>query len=83
MAKLLVIDGNSLLFRAYYATSYTGNIMRTKDGVPTNALFAFGNMIHRIISSFKNDIIKNPPTAKINIYIIKDQEPDVSISANC
>ena len=55
MAKLLVIDGNSLLFRAYYATSYTGNIMRTKDGVPTNALFAFGNMIHRIISSFKND----------------------------
>lgn len=56
MPKLLVIDGNSLLFRAFYATSYPGaTIMKTKDGVPTNALFAFGNMINRIISSFKND----------------------------
>ncbi len=56
MPKLLVIDGNSLLFRAFYATSYPGaTIMKTKDGVPTNALFAFGNMINKIISSFKSD----------------------------
>ena len=56
MPKLLVIDGNSLLFRAFYATSYPGSpIMRTKEGVPTNAIFAFGNMIHRILSSFKSD----------------------------
>ncbi|MFA5421240.1 MAG: DNA polymerase I [Bacilli bacterium] len=55
MAKVYVIDGNSLLFRAYYATAYGPNakVMRTKDGVPTNALFAFGNMINKIISSFK------------------------------
>ncbi len=56
MPKLLVIDGNSLLFRSFYATSYPGaTIMKTKDGVPTNALFAFGNMMNRIISSLKND----------------------------
>ena len=55
MSKVYVIDGNSLLFRAYYATAYGPNakVMRTKDGVPTNALFAFGNMINKIISSFK------------------------------
>ena len=55
MAKVYVIDGNSLLFRAYYATAYGPNakVMRTKEGVPTNALFAFGNMINKIISSFK------------------------------
>lgn len=55
MAKVYVIDGNSLLFRAYYATAYGPNakVMRTKDGVPTNALFAFGNMINKILSSFK------------------------------
>ena len=43
--KLIIIDGNSLLFRAYFATSYgdASSIMRTKDGTPTNAIFAFAN----------------------------------------
>ena len=27
MNKVLLIDGNSLMFRAYYATAYTGNLM--------------------------------------------------------
>ena len=52
---LHVIDGNSLLFRAYFATSFTGNIMRTKDGFPTNAIFGFSNMISKILSTLKND----------------------------
>jgi DNA polymerase-1 len=53
--KLVVIDGNSLLFRAYYATAYgdPSSIMRTKDGTPTNAIFAFGNMIAKILQGFK------------------------------
>lgn len=52
---LYVIDGNSLLFRAYFATSYGGpeTIMRTSAGIPTNAIFAFSNMIAKILSSFK------------------------------
>ena len=46
MSKIIIIDGNSLLFRAYYATSYGGNeIMRASDGTATNAIFAFSNMI--------------------------------------
>lgn len=44
MKKLVVVDGNSLLFRAYYATSFTGNIMRRKDNFPTNAIFGFTNI---------------------------------------
>ena len=45
MNKAYIIDGNSLLFRAYYATAYGGNdIMRTKDGTPTNAIFSFSNI---------------------------------------
>jgi DNA polymerase-1 len=49
---LYVIDGNSLLFRAYYATAYGGSdtIMRTKTGIPTNAIFAFSNMMTKILS---------------------------------
>ena len=52
---LYVIDGNSLLFRAYYATSYGGSetIMRTSGGIPTNAIFAFANMLGKILSSFQ------------------------------
>ena len=53
--KLYVIDGNSLLFRAYFATSFTGNIMRTKDGFPTNAIYAFSNMITKILHDLDDD----------------------------
>ena len=36
MSKLLLIDGNSMLFRAYFATVY-GRPMSTSAGIPTNA----------------------------------------------
>ncbi len=51
--RLLVLDGNSLLFRAFYATYFgdPSKIMRTKDGRPTNALFAFANMLAKLLSS--------------------------------
>ena len=54
MSKIVIIDGNSLLFRAYFATAYPGvEIMRSQDGTPTNAIFAFSNMINKILSSLK------------------------------
>ncbi len=55
MNKAIVIDGNSLLFRAYYATAYGPNpsILRNKEGIPTNAIFAFGNMLNKILNSLK------------------------------
>ena len=54
MSKAYIIDGNSLLFRAYYATAYGGNeIMRTKDGTPTNAIFSFSNMLNKILQGLK------------------------------
>ena len=54
MKKIVIIDGNSLLFRAYYATAYPGvEIMRSQDGTPTNAIFAFSNMMNKIISDLK------------------------------
>jgi len=54
MPKLTIIDGNSLLFRAYFATAYPGvEIMHNQDGIPTNAVFAFSNMINKIVNSLK------------------------------
>ena len=56
MPKITIIDGNSLLFRAYYATAYPGvEIMRNKEGIPTNAIFAFSNMINKILSDLKEN----------------------------
>ena len=54
MPKITIIDGNSLLFRSYYATAYPGvEIMRNQEGIPTNAIFAFSNMINKILASLK------------------------------
>ena len=54
MSKIIVIDGNSLLFRAFYATYYyPSNIMRTKSGQATNAIFAFSNMITSLLTNLK------------------------------
>lgn len=49
MNKVIIIDGNSLMFRAYYATAYTGNLMQNKNGLYTNAVFGFCNMISKVV----------------------------------
>ena len=50
MKKIIMIDGNNLMFRSYYATAYNGNFMNNSKGFPTNALFGFTNMINKIIN---------------------------------
>ena len=50
MNKLILIDGNSIFFRAYYATAYSGgSLMQSNKGVYTNGLFAFVNMMEKIL----------------------------------
>ncbi len=53
MEKIILVDGNNLLFRSYYATAYNGNFMKNSKNFPTNALFGFNNMIHKIIEEEK------------------------------
>ncbi len=56
MKKLILVDGNSMLFRAYYATAYAGGVtMTTKDGIPTNAVYALANIMTKIINEHKPD----------------------------
>ncbi len=57
MKKLLLIDGNSLLFRAYYATSMQGRIMSTTSGVVTNAVFGFASMLHKALEMIEPDAV--------------------------
>ena len=49
MKKIILVDGNNLLFRSYYATAYNGNFMNNSKGFPTNAIFGFVNMMNKII----------------------------------
>lgn len=51
MEKLLLIDGNSLMHRAFYAIPS----LATSKGVPTNAVFGFTNMIFRLLKEEKPD----------------------------
>ncbi len=44
MDKLILIDGNSLLNRAYYAM----RVFTTKDGLPTNGIFGFVKLLLKI-----------------------------------
>ena len=53
MKKVILVDGNNLLFRSYYATAYQGNVMKNSKGFPTNAIYGFVNMINKIINDEK------------------------------
>ncbi len=51
MDKLVLIDGNSLLNRAFYATK----MLTTRDGTPTNAVFGFVKLLLKLISDLSPD----------------------------
>ena len=57
MKKVILVDGNNLLFRSYYATAYTGNVMKNSKGFPTNAIYGFINMVNKIINEERPEYI--------------------------
>lgn len=53
--RLLLVDGMAILFRAYFATSFTGSIRRTSSGLPVNA-------VHGFVRYFMDAVNKFDPT---------------------
>ena len=53
MKKVILVDGNNLLFRSYFATAYSGNMMKNSKGFPTNGLYGLVNMLNKIIREEK------------------------------
>ncbi len=53
MKKIILVDGNNLLFRSYFATVYSGNTMKNSKGFPTNGLYGLVNMLNKIIKEEK------------------------------
>ena len=53
MKKLVLIDGNALIFRAFYATAT--RMTRSVDQTPTNALYLFASIILKLIENHDFD----------------------------
>lgn len=53
MEKVVLIDGNNLIFRSYYATAYRGELLTNSKGLPTNAIYAYVQMLIKIIAEEK------------------------------
>lgn len=53
MERLVILDGNSLLNRAYYALP----LLTNSEGIHTNAIFGFTNMLLKIQEEIKPDYI--------------------------
>ena len=69
MKKLVLIDGNSLLNRAFYAMS----VFSTRDGLPTNGIFGFVKLIFKIIEDEKPEYMAvafdvHAPTFRHKLY---------------
>src|SRR5919109_3977869 len=47
--ELFLIDGNSLVYRAFFALPET---IATSDGMPTNAIFGFASMLVKILTEY-------------------------------
>ncbi len=51
--KVMLVDGMAVLFRAFYATSYSGYIRKTSAGLPTNAVYGFVQYFFDAIDTFQ------------------------------
>ncbi|MGP1414101.1 MAG: DNA polymerase I [Bacillales bacterium] len=55
MNKIVIVDGNSLLFRSFYGTYRPDKpILKTSYNLPTNAIVAFTNMIVNIMNTLND-----------------------------
>ena len=51
--KLLVIDGNSIINRAYYGIK----LLTTKDGLFTNGIYGFYTILNKLLDEVKPDAV--------------------------
>ena len=54
MKKLMVLDGNSIVNRAFYGVSQN---LTTREGQPTNAIFGFLNILNKLLDEEKPDAL--------------------------
>jgi len=70
MQKLLLIDGNAILHRAFHAYPPS---FSDREGNPTNAIYGFYAMLLKVIAEVKPDLLticfdRGAPTFRMNMY---------------
>ena len=73
MEKLFVIDGNSILNRAFYGTMSRSRLMKTTDGTYTNAVFGFLAVLFKELDEAKPEYLVvsfdvKAPTKRHELY---------------
>ena len=68
--KLLVIDGNSIINRAFYGVK---SALTNAEGVPTNAVYGFTNLLLKTEAEYRPDMIacafdRREPTFRHKMY---------------
>lgn len=71
--KLILLDSNSLAYRAHYAMSATGKVLANREGVPTGAVHGFFTMLLKLIADEKPTHIAaafdvHAPTFRHSVY---------------
>ncbi len=51
MKRMILVDGNSLMYRAYYGMAAVGNLTQNSKGLYTNAIYAFVRMMNHLIQT--------------------------------
>ena len=54
---MILVDGNSLMYRAYYGMAAMGNLTTNSKGLYTNAIYAFARMMNQLIDSEYDSIL--------------------------
>ncbi|MDE7100974.1 MAG: DNA polymerase I [Anaeroplasmataceae bacterium] len=57
MKRMILVDGNSLMYRAYYGMAAMGNLTQNSKGLYTNAIYAFARMMNHLVSSSYDAIL--------------------------
>ena len=65
MNKLMVLDGNSIVNRAFYGVSSN---LTTRTGQPTNAVFGFLNILNKLLDKHKKAYAKAIAKGIIQTY---------------
>ncbi len=57
MKKMILVDGNSLMYRAYFGMAHQANLTQNSKGLYTNAIYAFARMINTLVGRDYDNIL--------------------------
>ena len=57
MKRMILVDGNSLMYKAFYGMSAGGNLVANSKGMYTNAIYGFARMMNHLLRENYDNIL--------------------------